>query len=132
MDFSDDDDLFPERDIGELNEMGWTYRTFGDTNRYYTTQMLRLLFDDFHIQTVSIYSVDNVYTPREMTPEQIEWLKNWRAWELCPSDPPPWPDRKSDDFKDEGGHRQSLHCERKGIFGTLLDFCLPRRLTGSK
>lgn len=50
MDFSDDDDLFPERDIGELNEMGWTYRTFGDTNRYYTTQMLRLLFDDFHIQ----------------------------------------------------------------------------------
>ncbi|KAI6267221.1 hypothetical protein ACKVWC_001375 [Pyricularia oryzae] len=85
MDFSDDDDLFPERDIGELNEMGWTYRTFGDTNRYYTTQMLRLLFDDFHIQTVSIYSVENVYTPREMTPEQIEWLKNWRAWELCPS-----------------------------------------------
>ncbi|TLD19168.1 hypothetical protein PspLS_09847 [Pyricularia sp. CBS 133598] len=132
MDFSDDEDLYPERDIGELLNMGWTFRTFSGTNRFYMSRMLKLLFDDFHIQAVRIDRVDNIYTPREMTPEQIKWLNNWQEWGDAPSNPPPWPESNSDEFKDDGGRRQSSHGEKKGIFGSLIDLFMSRRLTITK
>lgn len=49
MDFSDDDEV-PERDIRELNAMGWARQTFGNTDRNVMSKMLKLLFDDFYIK----------------------------------------------------------------------------------
>ncbi|TLD10063.1 hypothetical protein PgNI_06649 [Pyricularia grisea] len=131
MDFSDDDEV-PERDIRELNAMGWARQTFGNTDRNVMSKMLKLLFDDFYIKRVSTDRVDNIYTPREMTPEQIEWLENWQAWERAPSNPPPWPETKSDEFNDDGGRRQSSQYAKRGIWDSLVDFLRLGRLTSTR
>ncbi|KAI6268141.1 hypothetical protein MCOR27_010284 [Pyricularia oryzae] len=143
MDHSDDDEV-QERDVTQLTEMGWTVRTFPGLNDSYTmTQMLHVLFNDFYMDHIPPNTVVDIYTPREMTPEQIEWLSNWQAWLLAPSDPPSWPEAhsssaslsrpgKREEFSDDGGVRHSFHGGRKGIFGTLIDFFMPRRLTTTR
>ncbi|TLS25881.1 hypothetical protein PpBr36_07888 [Pyricularia pennisetigena] len=133
MDSSDEDDFRP-RNIAELNRMGWARVTFIDTDSRVVRQMLKLLFNDFYIKRISIAHppADNIYTPLPMTPEQLEWLENWKAWEISPSEPPPWPETKLEEFSDYGGRRQASHCGKRSIFGSLFDFVTNRKSASAK